>query len=164
MNRMHISGKSDVFKQARVETLLRSKKCNLYDTMRLILQTNIPLDKFLEWAKKYVTDEEAYVASDYRVDSVDIFLQYYHFTQLHKARKKRQQLKRELDDLDHIRCRYYGRGVDLLLHEIGIRKRQLELARDDDEMYKYLHAENYERPIKRKDRKASSARARSANL
>ena len=114
--------------------LLTSKNLNLYEVMALVLKTDMPFERFLTLTTNLVSDKEALLASDYRVNAFEIFHQYYHYTKIREARKKRDVIERELQFLNDILRTYNGFGMSYLVHEIGIRNRQLELAqlRDGD--------------------------------
>ena len=116
--------------------LLTSKNLNLYEVMALVLKTDMPFERFLTLTTNLVSDKEALLASDYRVNAFEIFHQYYHYTKIREARKKRDVIERELQFLNDILRTYNGFGMSYLVHEIGIRNRQLELAqlRDADKV------------------------------
>ena len=127
-SKIQFLGKKDIFKQQRVIQLLTSKTLNLYEVMSLVLKTDMPFERFLTLATNFVSDKEVLLASDYRVDAFEIFHQYYHFTKIREARKKQRVIERELQSLNDILRTYNGSGMSYLVHEIGIRNRQLELA------------------------------------
>ena len=125
-------GEKDIFKQQRVIQLLTSKTLNLYEVMALVLKTDMPFERFLTLTTNLVSDKEALLASDYRVNAFEIFHQYYHYTKIREARKKQDVIERELQFLNDILRTYNGFGMSYLVHEIGIRNRQLELAKLND--------------------------------
>ena len=133
-SKIQFLGEKDIFKQQRVIQLLTSKTLNLYEVMALVLKTDMPFERFLTLTTKLVSDKEALLASDYRVNAFEIFHQYYHYTKIREARKKQDVIERELQFLNDILRTYNGFGMSYLVHEIGIRNRQLELAqlRDAD--------------------------------
>ena len=135
-SKIQFLGEKDIFKQQRVIQLLTSKTLNLYEVMALVLKTDMPFERFLTLTTKLVSDKEALLASDYRVNAFEIFHQYYHYTKIREARKKRDVIERELQFLNDILRTYNGFGMSYLVHEIGIRNRQLELAqlRDADKV------------------------------
>ena len=100
--------------------------------MALVLKTDMPFERFLTLTTKLVSDKEALLASDYRVNAFEIFHQYYHYTKIREARKKQDVIERELQFLNDILRTYNGFGMSYLVHEIGIRNRQLELAQLHD--------------------------------
>ena len=168
-SKIQFLGEKDIFKQQRVIELLTSKTLNLYEVMALVLKTDMPFERFLTLTTKLVSDKEALLASDYRVNAFEIFHQYYHYTKIREARKKQDVIERELQFLNDILRTYNGFGMSYLVHEIGIRNRQLELAqlRDADNVtrssecarqpsrpkqkHDYERERVYQRPIQRRD-------------
>ena len=99
-SKIQFLGEKDIFKQQRVIELLTSKTLNLYEVMALVLKTDMPFERFLTLTTNFVSDKEALLASDYRVNAFEIFHQYYHYTKIREARKKQDVIERELQFLN----------------------------------------------------------------
>ena len=114
---------------------LRAKKVTFYDSLRLAMVADVPLNTVITWAKMHLKNDDILVATRGMMTITSMISQMYQQRQVRKAHLARDRLSQELQLFEHVYNRYSGPGENALLVEIAKRKHQLELAKLYEEPY-----------------------------